>query len=686
MINIHDIVPSNFLEEWKNTPNQDTSSLDWLPYFYNVQSQMNNAGGPISGNILYFPTGTYFMSATLHILRSIHIVGEGIGNSVLSIHSNKEFVENGNIVPQDGIIFHTKDTSSLIGKKFKKFVPPFPSSIPEVVQKGLLLNTQGNYYATAVGATIEKVTIDGNKQMRHGVVEHIGLVTIQDSEIRDFQDNGIHIYAHVAGGHDLSLLYGGVPLSSPNANHPDASHPYGSNSFNIQQNLPVNIDITAKLLAYLKAVLKENGVTDNNIPNDSTLLTNFFAQVTGYTATGIKWIDLDNTGQNFILIYEGFNTAIGSQTISIQYTGNITYLINGIEVSANFNPDIKFQVTLKIFHEDYNYPLIYTNASTWKVFRSTIRDCGGHGLYTFNLDANAGMAQAVSCINNDKFGFYDDSNLGNTYLGCYAAGNGEGNYWSGLADSGVNVSYFIGCHSDNLVPSRLGEQGVVIGGSVNSEHPLPDENQGAALILKDSGTFDLKNILRFLNYNAPIFKDAKQHSYLDFGHPGERTLLAFHQYDVEEKENGTLWQIMLDDGNDTWNYFTSKNSPAWRRINLASAGAKHNQVKIEEGSIHFEFGYYLAANNNEDNFIKVNAYEPDGSDPSKPKMSSLVNDLYGQAITDDSQEDNDRYPKKGDILFNSAPNSGEYSGWICVKDYISSEIREEWKPFGLIES
>ncbi|MEZ4885683.1 MAG: hypothetical protein R3E32_13200 [Chitinophagales bacterium] len=168
---------------------------------------------------------------------------------------------------------------------------------------------------------------------------------------------------------------------------------------------------------------------------------------------------------------------------------------------------------------------------------------------------------------------------------------------------------------------------------------------------------------------------------INFGQPGFRTVLGFQEYEVETNEKGTLWQIMLDD-NDTWNYFTSENTPNLKRIGLASQGAMHNGGAVEEGSLHFEFGYYLAANNNEDNFIKVNSYIPEDGDTTKPKMFNLVSDLYNTS--------NDRKPKKGDILFNSDPNPGEYSGWICVRDYVVNPVppdtREEWMPFGLIES
>ncbi len=681
MINIHDLADPDFLNTWKNASNQNVL-LDWLPYFYEAQVTMNKNNGGISGNVLYFPAGTYFMGATMQVLRGIHILGEGIGNTILSIHSNPDSIFKDNpsdryVVPQDGIIFHHPGTDRLIGGNFKQFVPPFPAYIDSQTQKDLIIDKlKGS--STSVGSVIEKVTIDGNSELRHGVVEHTNLVTIQDCEIRNFQENGIHIFANVEGYQELSSLYGGTPLSPPNAKHPNASHPWlvkpekPQMLFSIQRDLQVDIDITIFLLEYIKKVLTANGVT--NFPDDAALLDGLFNQGGVFTIDGINGVNVTENEGQFILRYDGgnANTQIGNQTVIIKYEGELVYTINGESFAVDLDVNVLFQITLKIFHENHNYPWVSTNASSWRVFRSTIQNCGGHGIYTFNLDANAGMAQAVSCINNGKFGFFDDSNLGNTYLGCYAAGNEEGNYWSGLHDSAVNVSYFIGCHSDNLAPSRLGRQGVVIGGSVETEHRLPEENGGAAFILKDSGTFDLKGILQLLNYDKIKLSESDLRTELLFGSPGIKTLFNFQAR--LNGELGTPWLMALNHSNNNWNHLSSSNTigQGLVRMSLAGKQATYNGRDVE-GAIHFEYGYYLAATDNYDEFIKVNSIS---TDPTNVEDETVL-ELYPSV---------ERQPKKGDILFNSVPVGGTYSGWICVKDYVSTSDRETWKPFGLIES
>ena len=711
MINIHDVAAANpdFFNAWKSANNQDITSLDWLPYFYEALIRMKTENGNASGDILYFPKGTYFMGATLHIVRGVHIVGEGIGNTILSIHKNTApvFEEEGVVVPQDGIIFHFPEVDRLIGGNFKKFIPPFPPNIDEQTQKALIIDAlPGQIDSSGFSAILEKLTINGNNEMRHGIVEHIP-ATVQDCEIRNFLGNGVHLFAHVHGRHDLALLYGKLPdgtISPPDPNHPD-SLPMSVDPFTIQHNTPSTIDITAQFVAYMLSVLKSKNVPDENLPPENTLLALYISSQNTSSnpivfsideaRTQIGGVSVEESPVGTILLnYDGSNTEIGSKSIYIQFTGEFKYLDphSGKAISIQYSEDIDYRIILRIFHEDYHYPFIRTNASTWKVFSSTIRDCQGHGLYTFNLDANAGMAQAVSCLNNQGFGFFDDSNLGNTYLGCYAAGNVEGNYWSGLHDSGVNVSYFIGCYSDNNSPSVFGKPAVVIGGNIRQDRV---EGKKMSLYLKDSGTFDLMSMLRFMSYNGATLKDANKHTYMEFGRPGLRTVFSFMEYDVPTEDNGLTWQLALhhinhaqgyyDDGE--WNIMTSSNQPQFQRMAFAGPTSQHHDggnepIEVEEGAIWFRNGYYLAAKDNYHEFIKVNAVLPNIDNPKEPNMD-IVLGLYPSG-------DQTRKPQKGDILFNSNPTLGiegqaaVYSGWICVEDYISNANREKWLPFGKI--
>jgi hypothetical protein len=58
------------------------------------------------------------------------------------------------------------------------------------------------------------------------------------------------------------------------------------------------------------------------------------------------------------------------------------------------------------------------NANGWSVRNVRITSCGGHAMYVAGADANAGVGYQVQCSSVGLWGIYDDSFLGNTYVGC----------------------------------------------------------------------------------------------------------------------------------------------------------------------------------------------------------------------------------------------------------------------------
>lgn len=71
------------------------------------------------------------------------------------------------------------------------------------------------------------------------------------------------------------------------------------------------------------------------------------------------------------------------------------------------------------------------NANNW--YAETIRTTGAglHGFYVDGADVNAGVAILVDASGNGRYGIYDSSFLGNTYIACHTATNG-------LATAGKN--------------------------------------------------------------------------------------------------------------------------------------------------------------------------------------------------------------------------------------------------------
>ena len=115
-----------------------------------------------------------------------------------------------------------------------------------------------------------------------------------------------------------------------------------------------------------------------------------------------------------------------------------------------------------------------TGANGWWMSHVHIYRCR-HGLYVNGSDANAGNCIGVSVVDNREWGIFDSSFLGNTYVGCHAAGNALGPYRSydqNRPPQGQNSrSIFLGCYAETDDPPRPADitaPAMVIGGHVDN--------------------------------------------------------------------------------------------------------------------------------------------------------------------------------------------------------------------------
>jgi len=65
------------------------------------------------------------------------------------------------------------------------------------------------------------------------------------------------------------------------------------------------------------------------------------------------------------------------------------------------------------------------NANGWTVERARITACHQNGVFVDGPDVNAGMAQLIDASSNGRWGIWDSSFLGNTYVACHTSSNGE---------------------------------------------------------------------------------------------------------------------------------------------------------------------------------------------------------------------------------------------------------------------
>lgn len=103
-----------------------------------------------------------------------------------------------------------------------------------------------------------------------------------------------------------------------------------------------------------------------------------------------------------------------------------------------------------------------SDVSFCKVMSVTVRSCKGNGIYIAGGDSNASFFAHCDVRDNEGYGIWDNSFLGNGFFGCMAHMNAKGNYH---ASDGNNRSTFLACYSEDGSPqSVMGGEAMVFGG------------------------------------------------------------------------------------------------------------------------------------------------------------------------------------------------------------------------------
>jgi Pectate lyase superfamily protein len=116
------------------------------------------------------------------------------------------------------------------------------------------------------------------------------------------------------------------------------------------------------------------------------------------------------------------------------------------------------------------------NANGWRVQNCFTQSNGRHGMYVSGGDANAGLALSVHALSNVRWGIYDRSFLGNTYVGCLTETNGhihprdEGDpfdsFGGGYRTTNPNARHvMLGCYAESDQINRIIFPTMIIGGN-----------------------------------------------------------------------------------------------------------------------------------------------------------------------------------------------------------------------------
>ncbi len=79
------------------------------------------------------------------------------------------------------------------------------------------------------------------------------------------------------------------------------------------------------------------------------------------------------------------------------------------------------------------------NSNLWRIDRVRVDSCHLSGLYVQGSDTNAGSCEGLDTSTNGRWGIWDDSSLGNTYIACHSANSGRAN----TGENGAGESSFV---------------------------------------------------------------------------------------------------------------------------------------------------------------------------------------------------------------------------------------------------
>lgn len=288
---------------------------------------------------------------------------------------------------------------------------------------------------------------------------------------------------------------------------------------------------------------------------------------------------------------------------------------NGIHVVADVNPGPN-----------------HGNANCFEIDVARITNCKGHGLYIDGGDANAGNVKALDVTENGGWGIYDSSFLGNTFIGCHAAGNGLGPY---KTDNPNARSLFLGCYSEGgQNPSEIQFPSMVIGGL-----------HGAGV--KGTGVFALDGGFDKLKSNNGA------------GNPqiGIGTGAA-----ISGDKSAVL--SLSDPANEYWPIVLKWGAGRWRWL----------WANLDGGEI---LSFFTRS------ATKANGYQRDMS--SSNGGIGLPKGYYGKGMKYRGEASSipiDGEWLRGDVLWNESPVAGGNAGWICVEGGTPGT----WKTFGAISA
>ena len=329
------------------------------------------------------------------------------------------------------------------------------------------------------------------------------------------------------------------------------------------------------------------------------------------------------------------------------------------------------------------------------------------GIYVEGGNSNGSLFSAVHCTGNGRWGFYDESGTGCTFVACMAHGNGNvyevlsgGPASHKLPDGGsykvfltAARSVLVGCYAElDQRPAEVSPVTLVLGGVM-----AVDLHQGQ--YLRSDGT-------RVLQLDAGVTVSHRSRGHVTVkgtlgtsrGDPG----VAFEVANVEKNNrDGSTLNLKYDEYGDpptakTWSWRHAAENVMVIGVNAeryrqGKVGRPMSEGAIGRGEVYFPGGILLG----HASVPEVRIKQKLRSGGSQGNIQGITKTQYvrivGAAVPDVEKEFYEGYASgppnadtwfAGDRLWNVNPQPGGWMGWVCTVGGSPGT----WLGFGAIES
>ncbi len=278
-----------------------------------------------------------------------------------------------------------------------------------------------------------------------------------------------------------------------------------------------------------------------------------------------------------------------------------------------------------------------STCNLFRLYNLRIDSCYGHGVYIFGADSSAGVGINVDVTSCAKWGIYDSSFLGNTWIGCHAATNGSGSFCNLDPNS---YGTWIGCYAEIDQPAAIINSPAIFMGGIT------DVIGGGGILTMRSGELTTTRI-KARNTKNPLKR-------------------LYSRIGTYSNLDNSIFEFGCENTNQIYRLMYEYSGAGWWSWNYQALGAGSVLSFCTQNAVAYNQGYVAPKVALGDSF-----------------QSGILN-CAGLTIPTTGD-----WPK-GTIMYNKNVVPGGYIGWVCTTASkaatpTTAYVPPVFKPFGKIE-